>query len=80
MLNEWKDNMENRGMRVNMNKTKVMISGKPQKVMQKAASWPCGIYGSGIGNSSVQCTSCQKWVHRKCSMYRVMKPFGLEVA
>jgi len=25
-LNEWKDNMENRGMRVNMNKTKVMIS------------------------------------------------------
>ena len=23
-LNEWKDNVENRGMRVNMNKTKVM--------------------------------------------------------
>ena len=27
-LNEWKDNMENRDMRVNMNKTKVMISGE----------------------------------------------------
>jgi len=27
-FNEWKDNMENRGMRVNMNKTKVMISGE----------------------------------------------------
>jgi len=27
-LNEWKDNMENRGMRVNMNKTKVMISAE----------------------------------------------------
>jgi len=27
-LNEWKDNVENKGvMRVNMNKTKVMISG-----------------------------------------------------
>jgi len=26
-LNEWKDNMENRCMRVNMNKTKVMICG-----------------------------------------------------
>jgi len=26
-LNEWKDNMVNRGMRVNMNKTKVVISG-----------------------------------------------------
>jgi len=26
-LNEWKDNVENRNMRVNMNKTKVIISG-----------------------------------------------------
>jgi len=25
-LNEWKDNVKNRGMRVNMRKTKVMIS------------------------------------------------------
>jgi len=31
-LNEWKDFVENRGMRVNMNKTKVMISGEWQKV------------------------------------------------
>ena len=35
-LTEWKDNMENRDMRVNMNKTKVMISGEWQNVMQKA--------------------------------------------
>jgi len=34
-LNEWKDLVENRGMRVNMNKTKVMISGEWQKVTQK---------------------------------------------
>jgi len=26
-LNDWKDFLENRGMRVSMNKTKVMISG-----------------------------------------------------
>ena len=31
-LNEWKDFVENRGMRVNMNKTKVMISEEWQKV------------------------------------------------
>jgi len=31
-LNEWKDKVKNRGMRVNMNKTKVMISGEWQKV------------------------------------------------
>ena len=30
-------------MRVNMNKTKVMISGERQMVWQKAARWPCGV-------------------------------------
>ena len=35
-LNEWKDNVESKGMRVSMNKTKVMISGERQKVRQKA--------------------------------------------
>jgi len=33
---EWKDNVENRGLRVNINKTKVMISAEWQNVMQKA--------------------------------------------
>jgi len=63
-----------------MNKTKVMISGEWQKVMQKALRWPCGVCGGGVGNNSIQYTSCQKWVHRKCSgiedsMYKVMKTF-----
>jgi len=79
-LNKWKDNVENRGMRANMNKTKVMISVEWQNVMQKAVRWPCGVCGKGIGNNSIQCTSCQKLVHRKCSgingsMYKVMKTF-----
>jgi len=30
-LNEWNDNMENRDMSVNMNKTKVMIGGECRK-------------------------------------------------
>ena len=37
-LNERKDNVESKGMRVNMYKTKVMISGERQKVRQKAVS------------------------------------------
>ena len=69
-INEWKDFVENKGMRVNMNKTKVMISGEWQKVMQKAVRWPCGVWGRGVGNNSIQCTSCQKWVHKKCSGIR----------
>jgi len=35
-LNDWKDNVESKGVRVNMNKAKVMISGERQKVRQKA--------------------------------------------
>jgi len=48
--------------------------------VQKAARWPCGVCGTGVGSNSIQCTSCQKWVHKKCSgimgsMYEVMKSF-----
>ena len=57
---EWKDNVESKGMRVNVNKTKVMISGQRQKVGQKAARWPCGVCSKGVGSNSLQCTSCQK--------------------
>jgi len=31
-------------MTVNMNKTKVMISGERQRLMQKAAGWPCDVW------------------------------------
>jgi len=45
--------------------------------MQKAVRWPCG---RGVGNNSIHCISCQKWIHRKCSgikgsMYKVMNTF-----
>jgi len=36
-------------MRVNMNETKVMISGEWQNVKQKAVRWPCGVCGRGVG-------------------------------
>jgi len=65
-LNEWKDNVERKGMRVSMKKTKVMISGERQKVTRKAVRWPRGVCSKGVGSNSLQCTSCQKWVHKKC--------------
>jgi len=50
-LNEWKDNVESKGMRVNMNKTNVLISGERQKVRQKAVRWPCGVCSKGVGSN-----------------------------
>jgi len=48
--------------------------------MQKAVRWLYGVCDRDVGNNSIQRTSCQKWVHRKCcdikgSMYKVMKTF-----
>jgi len=51
------DNVENTGMRVNMNK---IISRERQKLMQKAARWPCCVCGRGVGSISIHCTSCHK--------------------
>jgi len=37
-----------------------MISEEYQKLMQKIVKWPCGVCGRGVGNNSIQCTSCHK--------------------
>ena len=73
-LSEWKDNVKNIGMRVNMNKTKV------EWRIPKADAEGCVVSDRDVGSNSVQCTSCQKWVHKKCSgikgsMSKVMKSF-----
>jgi len=63
MLNEWKDFVENRGIRVNMNKIKVMISGEWKKLMQRAVRWPCGVCGRDVGNNTTvyYIASGKKW-------------------
>jgi len=66
-VNEWKDNVESKGMRVNMYKTKVTISGERQKVRQKAVKLPYWVSSKGVGSNLIQHTDCQKWVHKKCS-------------
>jgi len=56
--------VENRGMRVNMNKSKVMISGERQKLMQKTARWPCGVcYGLQKFGTKLQMEVPLFWIH-----------------
>ncbi len=33
---------------------------------KRALTYPCGQCGKGCGNNSIQCSSCQKWIHRRC--------------
>ena len=50
----WKDAMELRGLKVNMEKTKVMITGKHARVKLKTGKWPCSCCGRGVGSNSIQ--------------------------
>ena len=49
-------------------------------VRQKAVRWPGGVCSKGVGSNPIQCTSCQKLVHKQCSgikgsMSKVAKSF-----
>ena len=41
---------------MNMNTTKVVISGEMHKAVQNTGRWPCGVCGRSVGRNSIQCT------------------------
>ena len=64
----WKTEMEKKGLRVNMGKTKIMESGTNLDVLKKSGKYPCGVCQSGVGSSNaIFCGGCKRWVHKKCS-------------
>ena len=62
----WKNAVEGKGLRVNVDKTKGM-----QLLFRKKSSVskvdPCDVCGERVGCNSIQYTKCQRWVHRRCS-------------
>ena len=67
----WKTEMEKKGLRVNMGKTKIMESGINLDVLKKSGKYPCGVCLTGVGsNNAIQCDGCKRWVHKKCSGIR----------
>ena len=62
----WKTEMEKKGLRVNMGKTKIMESGINLDMLKKSGKYPCGVCQSGVGSSNaIFCGSCKRWVHKK---------------
>jgi hypothetical protein len=59
--------MEGKGLRVNMGKTKVMVSGRDMDVLKKSGKDPCAVCLTGTGRNSILCGTCSRWVHKKCS-------------
>ena len=56
-----------KGLRVNVGKTKVMKYGVGLQKVVDSRKYPCGVCGKGVDSNSIQCTLCMKWVHKRCS-------------
>ena len=62
-----KNGMENRGLRVNMKKTRFMISGVELYMLRDSVAFPCAVCRSGVGANSISLSQCKLWAHKKCS-------------
>ena len=63
----WKKGMESKGLRVNMKKTMIMVSGPMLDILKDSGEFPCAVCRKGVGKcSAIQCTVCLLWVHNRC--------------
>jgi len=69
-LRRWRHGSEEKGLKVNVGKTKVMrCSAEPSVAREtvKTVKFPCSICMKSVGSNSIQCSNCNIWVHKKCS-------------
>src|SRR5580692_11136928 len=45
----------------------MVIRTKPSLSEQPSGKWSCGVCGKGVGQNSILCTQCNKWIHKECS-------------
>ena len=55
-LKAWKAGMESKELHVNMKKTKFLVSGGDQDVLQKSDKYPCAVCCSGVSRNSILCS------------------------
>ena len=70
MFVKWRDAMARRGLKVNIEKTKVMVSGSKNNEQKPTGRYPCGVCKRGVGSNSILCSACSKWCHKRCSGLR----------
>ncbi len=63
MINRWKEEMEQRGLKINTEKTKLMVTGNMAREGIQSGRWPCGCCERGVGSTSMLCMNCNKWCH-----------------
>ena len=63
---KWKEVFQSKGLKVNLKKTKVMVSGSKSEVLKSKVD-QCAKCGKRVMENSVLCTKCGKWVHGRCA-------------
>ena len=66
-FSRWKSAMESKGLKINIGKTKILITGKERETIVCSGEFPCGVCGRGVGQNSLTCAECNKWIHKRCS-------------
>ena len=62
-----KNNMESKGLRVNIGKTKIMKSGTNEGPVFASGKYPCGVCNKEVGRNSIYCSFYKHWLHKRCS-------------
>ena len=68
-LRKWKKGMELKGLRVNIGKTKVMRCQVRIGQAEDSGKYPCGVCKQGVGDNSIKCVACHRWVHKRCGTW-----------
>ena len=63
---KWKEAFESKGLKVDLKKTKVMVSGSEEEIIRSKVD-PSAKCGNRVMANSVPCTKCGKWVHGRCA-------------
>jgi len=61
---KWKPGMEAKGLKMNTGKMKIMFSRSMKDRVEEKGKRPCGVCEKGVGNNSILCHGCEKWIHK----------------
>src|SRR2546425_11978917 len=66
-LAEWMARLKEKGLLVNIGKTKVMNCKVGGGQVENSGKYLCEVRREGVGRNSICCTSCKEWIHKRCS-------------
>ena len=69
----WKNALESKSLKVNIRKTKVMVSGSEGELFKSKVDL-CGVCGKRVIASLALCSKCKNWVHGRCAKIKRVTP------